>query len=509
MKRAFLFIGIFYIFSLSAQIYHNKITFSYGYDVIEVLEYGKHIKYLKMPTVCTFNTGTNKSKVVCTNELFNNSKTFINIDDDLFDNSQKIKFPKYPVKFYDYKIDVTQYNYLASIKYREYFKEINTNISLLIDFFYHFGLLLRNFQKKEICLDYSFEIDKMIAFINSLPINEFYNKELDFMTRKGFLLKITPEIEAGNFDLFWNFFYTFDVYASIAKGIKLNNLVFPEFNSENNFAIEDFYHLDVKNAVKNTIDINNKNVIVFTGANMSGKSTTMKSISIIVLLAHLGIAVPAKGCNIPFYDSVFLFFSVNDNLNVDYFQTHPDYPNLSAIENTLNFFQIENIVLQFENEDFENLPNIFITSLKSSPNDLILINKNANDILISEKNNQNFKLKTESFLKQWSGIVLAIEENEEKTNAESRKLNNSFKLSSEAIFVIINCLILGYSLWKFTFPEILYTVISLIGLYYCFEIFKNQHGKDSIILNKICNDAEKDKSSCQKIMQSDKTNNSI
>lgn len=220
-------------------------------------------------------------------------------------------------KFLD-EIDVTQYNYLASIKYREYFKEINTNISLLIDFFYHFGLLLRNFQKKEICLDYSFEIDKMIAFINSLPINEFYNKELDFKTRKGFLLKIMPEIESGNFDLFWDFFYTFDVYASIAKGIKLNNLVFPEFNSENNFAIENFYHLDVKNAVKNTINVNNKNVIVFTGANMSGKSTTMKSISIIVLLAHLGIAVPAKGCNIPFYDSVFLFFSVNDNLKEGY-----------------------------------------------------------------------------------------------------------------------------------------------------------------------------------------------
>lgn len=34
-------------------------------------------------------------------------------------------------------MDVTQYSYFTSIKYREYFKEINTNISLLIDFFYH------------------------------------------------------------------------------------------------------------------------------------------------------------------------------------------------------------------------------------------------------------------------------------------------------------------------------------------------------------------------------------
>ncbi|WP_265428534.1 hypothetical protein [Chryseobacterium sp. YIM B08800] len=117
MKRLFLFTGLFYSFFLSAQVYHdkNKITFSYGYDVIEIIEYGKHVKYINMTTVCTFNTRSNKSKVVCTNELFNNSKTFINIDDDLFDNSQKIKFPKYPIKFYDYKIADDENYYLLKL----------------------------------------------------------------------------------------------------------------------------------------------------------------------------------------------------------------------------------------------------------------------------------------------------------------------------------------------------------------------------------------------------------
>ncbi|WP_312303950.1 MutS-related protein [Chryseobacterium sp.] len=158
----------------------------------------------------------------------------------------------------------------------------------------------------------------MIVFINSLPINEFYNKELNFKQRKNILVKIALEIDKGNFDLFWDFFYMFDVYSSIAKGIKLNNLTFPQFNSESTFAIENFYHLDLINSVKNTLVVKNKTIIVFTGANMSGKSTTMKSISIIVLLAHLGIAVPAEYCNIPFYDSIFLYFSVNDNLKEGY-----------------------------------------------------------------------------------------------------------------------------------------------------------------------------------------------
>ncbi|MFZ4930167.1 MutS-related protein [Chryseobacterium sp. Mn2064] len=247
-------------------------------------------------------------------------------------------------KFLD-EIDASQYNYFTSIKYREYFKEINTNISLLIDFFYHFGLMLRNFQRKEICLEYSSEIDKMITFINFLPVNESYNQELDFKKRKDILVKITPQIEAGNFELFWNFFYMFDVYSSIAKGIKVNNLVFPEFNADTTFTIKNFYHLDLNKAVKNTLDVKDKNTIVFTGANMSGKSTTMKSISTIVLLAHLGIAVPATYCNIPFYDRIFLYFFVNDNLKEGYSHFAQEIMN---VKNVLLELQSKNCFAVFD-----------------------------------------------------------------------------------------------------------------------------------------------------------------
>lgn len=220
-------------------------------------------------------------------------------------------------KFLD-EIDVSHYNVISSLKYREYFKEINANIYLLIDFFYHYGLRLRNFKEKEICPEYFKEIEKQIAFISSLSINEYYNKDLDFKQRKNFLTIITAEIKKEKFESFWDFFYMFDVNSSIAKGIKLNNLIFPKFNSENIFTVEKFYHLDLKNAVKNTLKVEHKNTLVFTGANMSGKSTAMKSVSIIVLLAHLGIAVPADYCDIPFYDSVFMYFSVNDNLKEGY-----------------------------------------------------------------------------------------------------------------------------------------------------------------------------------------------
>lgn len=220
-------------------------------------------------------------------------------------------------KFLD-EIDVNHYNLISSLKYREYFKEINANIYLLIDFLYYFGLLLRNFRNKETCPYFFDEIQRQIVFINSLSINENHKKELDFKQRKSFLTSITAKSNEVKFENFWSFFYLFDVYSSMAKGIRLNNLVFPTFNFENAFNIENFYHLDLKNAVKNTLKVEHKNTLVFTGANMSGKSTAMKSISNIVLLAHLGIAVPADYCDIPFYDSIFMYFSVNDNLKEGY-----------------------------------------------------------------------------------------------------------------------------------------------------------------------------------------------
>ncbi len=210
------------------------------------------------------------------------------------------------------------YTHLTSLTYREFYKEVNFNISLFIDFFYRFGLLLGNLNLKNIDAEYVREIEKMILFINSFSVNEYYGKELNFKQRKSILVKIESEKGNGNFLSFWDFFYRFDMYSGIAKGIRKFNLVFPHFNSENTFTVNEFYHLNLTDSVKNSIKITGNNTVIFTGANMSGKSTAMKSISIVVLLAHLGLAVPSAYCDIPFYDSIFLFFSVDDDLEKGY-----------------------------------------------------------------------------------------------------------------------------------------------------------------------------------------------
>ena len=144
------------------------------------------------------------------------------------------------------EVNTDNYNLLTKIMYGEFFNQTNNNITLFIEFFYRFGVVLKNFQKSDCCKDYSDEIDKYTQFIDSLSVNEYHHKVLDFKQRKNILTTIEAEVKNGNFISFWNFFYMFDVYSSIAKGIKQNNLKFPQFNSDASFTIEHFYHLDLK-----------------------------------------------------------------------------------------------------------------------------------------------------------------------------------------------------------------------------------------------------------------------
>ncbi|WP_184657842.1 vitamin K epoxide reductase family protein [Pedobacter cryoconitis] len=189
----------------------------------------------------------------------------------------------------------------------------------------------------------------------------------------------------------------------------------------------------------------------------------------------------------------------------EYFSSHPDYPSLAAIENTFAAFNIENIISKFENEYFEDLPEVFISSIENHFSDLVLIIKKDLGVLVIDKQNESFMLGVDEFLKQWTGIVVAIEKKEEAAHIDTSSHKNKFKQSFKFTSFGIIGITLGYSFWKFSTSEITYIVISLVGLYYCVEIYKNQHGEKSIIVEKICND-EKKESSCQKIMQSDKLN---
>lgn len=114
--------------------------------------------------------------------------------------------------------------------------------------------------------------------------------------------------------------YYLDVYLSIAKVANERKFIFPKAlpaGRQQLLKLEGLYHPLVKNAVPNTIHVNtDSNVIFLTGANMAGKSTFMKSLSIALYLAHAGFPVAARQMEFAVLDGVYTTINLPDNLGM-------------------------------------------------------------------------------------------------------------------------------------------------------------------------------------------------
>ena len=62
------------------------------------------------------------------------------------------------------------------------------------------------------------------------------------------------------------------------------------------------------------IDSNNNQIHLLTGPNMAGKSTYLRQIGLIVIMAQIGSFVPASKANIGIVDRLFTRVGASDNL---------------------------------------------------------------------------------------------------------------------------------------------------------------------------------------------------
>ena len=113
-----------------------------------------------------------------------------------------------------------------------------------------------------------------------------------------------------------------DVLSSLAEVAVNNNYVCPQINTNGVIDIKDGRHPVVETLLNGAPFVPNDTVLdqgenrcaIITGPNMAGKSTYMRQIALIVLLAQVGSFVPAKSANISIVDAIFTRVGASDDL---------------------------------------------------------------------------------------------------------------------------------------------------------------------------------------------------
>ena len=113
-----------------------------------------------------------------------------------------------------------------------------------------------------------------------------------------------------------------DAYQSLSRTATENRYVRPSINTEGILSITEGRHPVVERNMKDgefipndtILDCDENRMMIITGPNMAGKSTYMRQVALICLMAQIGSFVPAKEADLPVCDRIFTRVGASDDL---------------------------------------------------------------------------------------------------------------------------------------------------------------------------------------------------
>ena len=113
-----------------------------------------------------------------------------------------------------------------------------------------------------------------------------------------------------------------DAFQSLSRAASENRYVRPSMTADGTLSITEGRHPVVERSLKDggfipndtLLDENDNRMMIITGPNMAGKSTYMRQVALICLMAQIGSFVPAKEAVLPVCDRIFTRVGASDDL---------------------------------------------------------------------------------------------------------------------------------------------------------------------------------------------------
>lgn len=158
------------------------------------------------------------------------------------------------------------------------------------------------------------EQDRLIKTLQNLP-NKYNDFKPIIINRLDNFFRVKCKVE---FRKLLDIIYDFDVLIAIGSLLHEEDFVLPEFatSSDQIFEVIDCFHPFLEEPVTNSFKLENGvNLYFITGPNMSGKSTFLKTVGLLIYISHLGFPVPAKHLKTSLFNGLFTTINMSDSLS--------------------------------------------------------------------------------------------------------------------------------------------------------------------------------------------------
>ena len=163
----------------------------------------------------------------------------------------------------------------------------------------------------------------MTLFIEPYEVREKGNKRIHLLSEiESTLLKLTIELSKiahgfdHEFELMSQWVLSIDWLNTKATYSFKNRFCKPTLNNNFYFELNGVFHPLVKSPVKNSIVLDSTHLgLIISGPNTGGKTVALKSLTISILLTHLGLYIPASQADIHPTSDLYYFSHDHQNLS--------------------------------------------------------------------------------------------------------------------------------------------------------------------------------------------------